>query len=178
MGQLVSQTHHEKQQNQARCRAPFLPFAMGEEKPDPNWRAPSVPFRVLAVTSNGALLWASGTDEAIAVSPDAGAHWQLKHQTQDGNLLLKIQFANDRFGYAAGTGGLILTTENGGESWIPHSAEHHRLNYWEKLREIASSDSNLRKTMPGLLVAPDKMAVYLGETHLAIEYFGPANVPT
>jgi hypothetical protein len=97
-------------------------FAMGEEKPDPNWRAPSVPFRVLAVTSNGALLWASGTDEAIAVSPDAGAHWQLKHQTQDGNLLLNIQFANDRFGYAAGTGGLILTTENGGESWIPHSA--------------------------------------------------------
>jgi hypothetical protein len=84
-------------------------FAMGEEKPDPNWRAPSVPFRVLAVTSNGALLWASGTDEAIAVSPDAGAHWQLKHQTQDGNLLLNIQFANDRFGYAAGTGGLILT---------------------------------------------------------------------
>ena len=27
--------------------------------------------------------------------------------------------------------------------------EHHRLNYWQKLREIATSDSNLRKTMPG-----------------------------
>jgi hypothetical protein len=28
MGQSVSQTHHEKQQNQARCRAPFLPFGL------------------------------------------------------------------------------------------------------------------------------------------------------
>jgi len=56
------------------------------------------------------------------VSSDAGAHWQLKHQAADGNLLLSIQFANDKFGYAAGTGGLILTTENGGETWIPHSA--------------------------------------------------------
>jgi photosystem II stability/assembly factor-like uncharacterized protein len=96
--------------------------AVGEEKSDPNWNTTDVPFRVLAVTSNGSSLWASGTDEAIAVSSDAGAHWQLKHKTQDGNLLLSIQFTNERFGYAAGTGGLILTTENGGESWVPHSA--------------------------------------------------------
>lgn len=41
----------------------------------------------------------------------------MKHATPDGNLLLNIQFVNSKFGYAAGTGGLILTTEDGGESW-------------------------------------------------------------
>jgi hypothetical protein len=50
--------------------------------------------------------------------------------------------------------------------------------YRTKLRDIAENDAELRKTMPGMLVAPDGMTVYLGDTHLAIEHFGPANVPT
>jgi hypothetical protein len=106
------------------CLAAFISnrLAFGEERPSPAWHTSSVPFRVLAITSNGSSLWAGGTDEAIAVSSDFGAHWQLKHRTPDGNLLLNVQFANEEFGYAAGTGGLILTTENGGESWVSHSA--------------------------------------------------------
>jgi hypothetical protein len=34
-------------------------------------------------------------------------------------LLLNIGFADAKFGYAAGTGGLLLTTEDGGETWAP-----------------------------------------------------------
>ncbi len=55
------------------------------------------------------------------MSSDAGEHWQVKHKTTDGAVLLNIGFANDKFGYAAGTGGLLLTTEDGGETWAPHS---------------------------------------------------------
>jgi hypothetical protein len=55
--------------------------------------------------------------------------------------------------------------------------EHLRVNYWTKMRAIAESDPGLRKTMPGMLVAPDRLTVYIGDTHLAIEYFGPAQVP-
>jgi hypothetical protein len=79
-----------------------------------------MPFRTIAVASSGASIWACGADEGIAVSADGGTHWQVKHQTPDGNLLLNIQFETGKFGYAAGTGGLILTTEDGGETWISH----------------------------------------------------------
>ena len=85
------------------------------------WSPSEPPFRVLSLASDGSLIWACGTDEGIAVSADGGAHWQLKHQTPDGNLLLNIQFATAKFGYAAGTGGLVLTTDDGGVSWITHS---------------------------------------------------------
>lgn len=87
-----------------------------------DWHTVDLPFRPLNVASNGSLLWACGTDEAIAVSSDAGAHWQVKHQTTDGNLLLNVEFADETFGYAAGTGGLYLTTQDGGQSWVSHSA--------------------------------------------------------
>ena len=55
--------------------------------------------------------------------------------------------------------------------------EQLRLHYWNKLRALAGSDPHLRRSMPGMLVAPDKIAVYLGQEHLAIEYFGPEHVP-
>ena len=55
------------------------------------------------------------------MSSDGGEHWQVKHETIDGAVLLNIGFANDKFGYVAGTGGLFLTTEDGGETWVPHS---------------------------------------------------------
>ena len=63
-------------------------------------------------------MWICGTDESIATSSD-GEHWQVKHSKVDGAVLLNIAFANDQFGYAAGTGGLVLTTEDGGTSWSP-----------------------------------------------------------
>jgi photosystem II stability/assembly factor-like uncharacterized protein len=94
--------------------------ASGQEQPSPPWHSYDVAFRVLSVTSNGQSFWACGTDEGIAVSPDNGAHWQVKHQRTDGGLLLNIDFADSKFGYAAGTGGLLLTTVDGGETWVSH----------------------------------------------------------
>src|SRR5438067_1336131 len=88
----------------------------------PDWHTHDLPFRVLGVTSNGSSLWACGAEEAIAVSSDAGASWQIKHQTSDGGLLLNVGFANEQFGYAAGTGGLFFTTEDSGATWVRHTA--------------------------------------------------------
>jgi photosystem II stability/assembly factor-like uncharacterized protein len=94
--------------------------AFGEERRSSDWQSHDLPFRVLNVTSDGQSLWACGTDAGIAVSSDNGVHWQLKHQKSDGSLLLNIDFADSKFGYAAGTGGLLLTTVDGGENWVSH----------------------------------------------------------
>ena len=93
----------------------------GQQQTSPDWHSYDLSFRALNITSTGQLLWVCGTDETIVVSPDDGAHWQVKHQTVDGGLLLSIDFADSKFGYAAGTGGLILTTVDGGETWMPHA---------------------------------------------------------
>lgn len=92
-----------------------------QERLSSDWRSYDLPFRALNVASTGHLLWVCGTEEAIASSSDDGEHWRVKHQTTDGGLLLNINFADSKFGYAAGTGGLFLTTVDGGETWVPHS---------------------------------------------------------
>jgi Photosynthesis system II assembly factor YCF48 len=105
------------------CAMFFLTIgAASEGNSVSDWRAQNLPFRALNTTSIGASLWVCGTDEAVAVSSDAGAHWEVKHKTTDGAVLLNIGFANDKFGYAAGTSGLFLTTEDSGETWTPHSS--------------------------------------------------------
>jgi hypothetical protein len=91
------------------------------EKPSPAWTSQDFQFRVLNVGANSGSLWVCGTDEAIAVSADDGRHWEVKHQTADGDSVLNIDFANDSFGYATGTGGLFLTTEDGGKTWLSRS---------------------------------------------------------
>jgi len=96
-------------------------LAAGQEQLSPGWHSYDFSFRVLNITSTGHLLWVCGTDETIAVSSDNGTHWQVKHQTADGGLLLNVDFADSKFGYAAGTGGLFLTTVDGGETWVPRS---------------------------------------------------------
>src|SRR5450759_1315395 len=55
--------------------------------------------------------------------------------------------------------------------------EFLRVNYWSHLRQTAETDIALRASMPGMIVSPDKAVVYLGKTHLAIEYSGPTFVP-
>src|SRR5277367_4067206 len=87
-----------------------------------DWRPVDLSFRPLNITNSGSSLWTCGTDEGIAVSSDSGSHCQIKHRTTDSNLLLNIKFESDKFGYAAGTGGLLLTTEDGGQTWISHLA--------------------------------------------------------
>ena len=102
----------------------LLPLRMvvGQEKIKTEWHKYEVSFRVLNVASLGSSVWICGADEGVAVSSDGGQHWRTKHQTKDGSLLLNIDFANDKFGYATGTQGLFLTTEDAGETWLQHSA--------------------------------------------------------
>lgn len=84
------------------------------------WQSVDFAFRVLNITSAGNSFWICGTEETIAVSSDNGAHWQIKHHTPGGASLSHIDFGNSKFGYSAGTNGLLLMTEDGGESWIAH----------------------------------------------------------
>jgi len=93
----------------------------GQEKPVSAWNAHDFEFRVLNTTASSGSLWICGTDEAIAVSSDDGQNWDVKHRTPDGNSLLNIDFMNESFGYAAGTGGIFLTTEDGGKTWLSRS---------------------------------------------------------
>src|SRR5260370_18576364 len=96
-------------------------LAAGQEQLSPGWHSYDFSFRVLNITSTGHLLWVCGTDETIALSSDNGTHWQVKHQVAGGGLLLNVDFADSKFGYAAGPGGLFLTTVDGGETWVPRS---------------------------------------------------------
>jgi Photosynthesis system II assembly factor YCF48 len=94
---------------------------VGEEKPSSAWNSHDFEFRVLNTTSSSGSLWICGTDEAIAVSADDGQNWEVKHRTPGGNSLLNIDFVNDSFGYATGTGGSFLSTEDGGKTWLSRS---------------------------------------------------------
>src|SRR5215510_186275 len=96
--------------------------AFSEDETASQWLTKNLPFRVLNTTSVGSSLWVCGTDESVALSSDGGEHWLVKHETTEGAVLLNIGFGNDKFGYAAGTSGLFLTTEDGGKTWSPHSA--------------------------------------------------------
>jgi hypothetical protein len=89
-----------------------------EKKPE-EWRAVGLPFRPLNIASVRNRMWVCGTQESLAVSIDGGAHWDVKYGKVGGGSLLNVEFANEKFGYAAGSGGLLLMTEDGGESWKP-----------------------------------------------------------
>src|SRR5256885_12999759 len=62
--------------------------AICQEKNTSEWHARSLPFRVLNATNSGSSLWVCGTDEAVAVSTDAGEHWQVRPTAPDGAALL------------------------------------------------------------------------------------------
>jgi photosystem II stability/assembly factor-like uncharacterized protein len=86
------------------------------------WARVNVPFRPLNITSVGDSFWSCGTNETIAVSSDGGQTWAVRHQTRDGEVLLDIAFVDAMTGHAAGTGGLLLSTTDGGRTWVAHNA--------------------------------------------------------
>jgi photosystem II stability/assembly factor-like uncharacterized protein len=58
-----------------------------------------------------------GPNESIASSPD-GKKWTLHHHASGaGSMLFGIEFFTAKFGYAYGTGGTILFTNDGGDTW-------------------------------------------------------------
>jgi photosystem II stability/assembly factor-like uncharacterized protein len=83
------------------------------------WQPRALPFRPLGIASVGQSLWVCGTDGGIAVSLDGGGNWKTVRRELNGPVLLNIAFADARFGYAAGSNGLLLTTGDGGDTWTP-----------------------------------------------------------
>jgi photosystem II stability/assembly factor-like uncharacterized protein len=86
------------------------------------WRAVDLPARPMSIIENQGTLWVCGTDELIAASTDGGKTWTVKHSVKNGEILLTVGFANDQFGYAAGTSGAMIITKNGGNTWEQISA--------------------------------------------------------
>jgi hypothetical protein len=84
------------------------------------WAAASVDFRPIGVVVNGETFWAFGSNEGIAASAD-GTAWQSQHRAmaRGGALLLGLDFPSAQFGFAYGTGGLVLFTSDSGQTWTP-----------------------------------------------------------
>lgn len=76
-----------------------------------NWNVVFSPFRPVNIAAQGATIWVCGVDEMILRSSDGGATWETKHQNLNGEVLLDISFVNEKIGHAAGTGGLLLSTD-------------------------------------------------------------------
>ena len=99
--------------------------AIPKEKPHVNkshWTERQLPFRPFNVTAVDGTMWVCGTSEMIASSSDGGITWDLVNKKQNGDVLLNIAFVNSMVGHAAGTGGVLLTTTDGGHTWSPHHA--------------------------------------------------------
>jgi hypothetical protein len=95
--------------------APVPTHALAAQ-PD-GWHAVDVGFAPQVLMGKGQSMWAAGERESIAVSTDGGRHWTLKHSDARGALLLVLHFVDDKFGYAVGTGGKVLFTQDGGDTW-------------------------------------------------------------
>lgn len=81
------------------------------------WQTVSFTSKVVNVTAVRDRFWVCGGNEMIAMSEDGGHSWQVKHMVENGLVLLTLGFAGPRFGFAAGTGGVLLVTSDGGSTW-------------------------------------------------------------
>lgn len=167
------------------CLLFSAPMPAMEDRVTSKWQEHDLSFRPINIASNGPSLWVCGTEEGIAASEDNGVHWSVKHQASGGGVLLLIAFANDKFGYAAGTSGLLLTTEDGGDTWVERptasgtilqaalaDARHGLIRtaesllftddgaHWEDVSSRVNSDDLKRFRFPFSLVAVD--AAHMG----------------
>lgn len=82
-----------------------------------SWLTNNPGFHPLGIVSNKGAFWVCGPNESIASSPD-GKNWTVHHRASGaGAMLFGIQFFSTDFGYAYGTGGTVLFTNDGGDSW-------------------------------------------------------------
>lgn len=111
-----------------------------------SWQSVNPGFRAVGITSTPNAFWICGPRESIASSED-GYQWTIRHQSESGGaLLLGIEFPSEKFGYAYGTGGTILTTDDGGTTWV-----HHKIGD-ETIIAASLSDAShgLLRTRPSL----------------------------
>jgi len=86
------------------------------------WTEVSTPSPATDITVVGSVFWICGADEMIASSSDGGNTWQTRHHVPSGRVLLHVAFVNEKVGHAAGKGGLLLATTDGGKTWNAHNA--------------------------------------------------------
>jgi hypothetical protein len=73
--------------------------------------------QLYGITNGGGRIWACGSNETISVND--GSAWTTKHYKEKTPALLSIGFAISQpsFGYAVGSMGTMLVTQDGGETW-------------------------------------------------------------
>lgn len=107
-----------------------------------SWHSSNPGFRPLAITASGGTIWVAGVGAGIASSED-GEHWTEAHPRSEGGATLNgIDFYSDSFGYAYGTGGTLLTTEDGGKTWN----ERHPLDQTILLASLSDTTHGLLRT--------------------------------
>jgi photosystem II stability/assembly factor-like uncharacterized protein len=94
---------------------------LSDASAEPAWTEVFTPLPAVDITAVGNTFWVCGADEMVASSSDGGATWKLSHHTRDGKILLHIAFASEKVGHAAGKGGLLLSTIDGGKTWTTHN---------------------------------------------------------
>lgn len=154
----------------------------------PAWQKSDPGFYPLAIASSEDALWVCGPNESIASSPD-GKTWTLHHRASGaGAMLFGIEFFSAKFGYAYGTGGTVLFTNDGGDTWEAQhlgndtillasfaDPTHGLLRTSSSLFYLDGSDSLHEITQPAdtltrfpftpflVALSPDKMAAVLSE---------------
>jgi photosynthesis system II assembly factor YCF48-like protein/TonB-like protein len=128
------------------------------------WVPVSLPFRPTEITATATTFWVCGADEMIARSSDGGHTWKVVHKNPDGEVLLAINFSNEKNGFAAGTNGRFLSTNDAGESWKSWDSDS------ESTLDLSFADDQhgLRKTLSAAEITSD------GGQHWAAIPFPPA----
>jgi photosystem II stability/assembly factor-like uncharacterized protein len=83
-------------------------------------------FNFRAVAVRGSRVWIAGSPGSIVWhSPDGGRSWRAQPTGQTAPLE-RLSFSTDKLGCAVGAFGVILRTEDGGQTWEPVRAANRR----------------------------------------------------
>ena len=134
----------------ASCGFAFLPLPLITYSPSSSWKAIPTAFRPVNVTAMGGIIWVCGADEMILSSRDGGATWETKPQNRDGEVWLNVSFVDEKVGEAAGTGGVLLSTIDSGQTW-------NSLHLYDSVRSFSFAD-----TANGIAPASDSAQQFVG----------------
>jgi photosystem II stability/assembly factor-like uncharacterized protein len=75
----------------------------------------------------------------------------MQHQKRDGEILTKIAFVDTMIGHASGTNGLLLSTDDGGQTWssLHTGASIRQFSFADFGNGIADFDGALKLTSEG-----------------------------
>lgn len=124
-------------------------------------RPAALPARasLLSVARAGQRLVAVGEHGVVALSDDDGAAWRNARKVPVGVTLTVVRFANARTGWAVGHIGVVLRTDDGGETWV------------KQFDGLAAANGGEAPDRPllELLVENERHIVAVGAYNLAIE---------